>query len=183
MGVRIALKTLLSEDQLREGVRQLAEDVSRCYDGRPLTIVGVLTGCLVVLADLIRQLDMPLRVGLVQARSYRGAATRPGELTINADLLPDIRGRDVLLLDDIFDTGHTLHGLMTQLKALGPASVRIAVLLRKHGRQEVDLTPQFVAFDIPDEFVVGYGLDHNDLYRNLPYLAALEPEDTAENRS
>lgn len=180
---RIALKTLLTEDQLREGVQRLAADVSRCYEGRPLTIVGVLTGCLVVLADLIRHLDMPLRVGLVQARSYRGTATRPGELTINADLLPDIRGRDVLLLDDIFDTGHTLHGLMTQLEGLGPSSVRIAVLLRKHGRQEVDLAPQFVAFDIPDEFVVGYGLDHNDLYRNLPYLAALEPEDTAENRS
>ena len=181
---RAAVKTLLSEDQLREGVNRLAAEISRCYEGRPLTIVGVLTGSLVVLADLIRRLELPLRVGLVQARSYRGAATRPGELAINADLLPDIRGRDVLLLDDIFDTGHTLRGLLAQLKTLGPTSVRIAVLLRKQGRQEVELEPDFVAFDIPDEFVVGYGLDYNDLYRNLPYLAALEPADTAaETRS
>lgn len=178
------MKKLLTEDQLREGVKRLAGDISRCYEGRPLTIVGVLTGSLVVLADLIRHLELPLRVGLVQARSYRGTATRPGELSINSDLLPDIRGRDILLLDDIFDTGHTLHGLLAQLKSLGPTSVRIAVLLRKRGRQEVELTPDFVAFDIPDEFVVGYGLDHNDLYRNLPYLAALEPADTAaETRS
>lgn len=162
----------------------MAAEISRCYDGRPLTIVGVLTGSLVVLADLIRHLEMPLRVGLVQARSYRGNATRPGELTINAEMLPDLRGRDVLLLDDIFDTGHTLRRLLSQLDALGPASVRVAVLLRKLGRQEVELTPDFIGFDIPDEFVVGYGLDYNDLYRNLPYVAALEAGDiSAETRS
>jgi hypoxanthine phosphoribosyltransferase len=182
--IRLAVKKLLTEDQLREGVKRLAGEISRCYEGRPLTIVGVLTGSLVVLADLIRHLELPLRVGLVQARSYRGPATRPGELSINSDLLPDIRGRDVLLLDDIFDTGYTLRGLQEQLRSLGPNSVRIAVLLRKRGRQEVELTPDFVAFDIPDEFVVGYGLDHIDLYRNLPYVAALEPSDTAtETRS
>src|SRR5687768_5491471 len=138
---RSPVKTLLSQDQLREGVRRLAGDVSRCYEGRPLTIVGVLTGSLVVLADLIRHLEMPLRVGLVQARSYRGAATRPGELSINVEMLPDIRGRDVLVLDHIFDTGHTLRGLVVQLATLGPRSVRSAVLLRKQGRQEVELTP------------------------------------------
>ncbi len=178
------MKTLLSEEQLREGVRRLAAEISNSYNGRPLTIVGVLTGSLVVLADLIRHLEMPLRVGLVQARSYRGEATRPGELSINADLLPDIKGRDVLLLDDIFDTGHTLRGLLAQLDKLGPKSVRIAVLLKKRGRQEVELAPDYIGFEIPDEFVVGYGLDYNDLYRNLPYLAALEPADTAaEQRS
>jgi hypoxanthine phosphoribosyltransferase len=178
-----AVKTLLSEEQLREGVRRLAAEISTKYKGRPLTIVGVLTGSLVVLADLIRHLDMPLRVGLVQARSYRGEATWPGELSINAAMLPDIKGRDVLLLDDIFDTGHTLRGLLAQLDKLGPQSVRIAVLLKKRGRQEVELTPDYVGFEIPDEFVVGYGLDYNDLYRNLPYLAALEPADTSAEQS
>jgi hypoxanthine phosphoribosyltransferase len=179
-----AVKKLLSEDQLREGVRRLAAEISTWYKDRPLTIVGVLTGSLVVLADLIRHLEMPLRVGLVQARSYRGGVTRPGELSINADLLPDIKGRDVLLLDDIFDTGHTLCCLLAQLDKLGPQSVRIAVLLKKRGRQEVELAPDYVGFEIPDEFVVGYGLDYNDLYRNLPYLAALEPADmSAEQRS
>jgi hypoxanthine phosphoribosyltransferase len=178
------VKKLLSEDQLREGVKRLARDIASCYEDRPLTIVGVLTGSLVVLADLIRHLEMPLRVGLVQARSYRGQATRPGELFINADLLPDINGREVLLLDDIFDTGHTLRGLLAQLDKLGPHSVRSGVLLLKRGRQEVDLRPDFIGFEIPDEFVVGYGLDYNDLYRNLPYVAALEPADTLpEQRS
>jgi hypoxanthine phosphoribosyltransferase len=171
------VKVLLSEEQLRAGVVRLAGQIAEHYAGRPLTIVGVLTGSLVVLADLIRHLDMPLRVGLVQTRSYRGNATLPGALTINADLLPDIRGRDVLLLDDIFDTGHTLEKMIAQLEELAPHSFRTAVLLRKKGRQQVTVEPDFVAFEIPDEFVVGYGLDYNDLYRNLPYVAALEPHE------
>ena len=169
------MKLLLSEEQLRRGVERMASEIGELYAGRPLTIVGVLTGSLVVMADLIRQLEMPLRVGLVQARSYRGQATSPGALAINADFLPDLRRRDVLLLDDIFDTGHTLARLLAQLDASGAQSLRTAVLFRKLGRQEVKLDPDFVGFDIPDEFVVGYGLDYNDLYRNLPYLAALEP--------
>ena len=169
------MKLLLSEEQLRRGVERMAGEIGDFYAGRPLTVVGVLTGSLVVMADLIRRLEMPLRVGLVQARSYRGQATSPGALAINADFLPDLRRRDVLLLDDIFDTGHTLARLLAQLDASGAQSLRTAVLLRKLGRQEVKLEPDFVGFDIPDEFVVGYGLDYNDLYRNLPYLAALEP--------
>jgi hypoxanthine phosphoribosyltransferase len=168
------LKTLLTEQQLREGVTRLAREINAFYGQRPLTIVGVLTGSIVLLADLIRQLDMPLRVGVVQARSYRGKMTLPGKLAVNADLMPEIRGRHVLLIDDIFDTGHTLFELISQLDALGPLSVRSAVLLRKHGRQQVSLSPQHVGFEIPDEFVVGYGLDYQDAYRNLPFVAALE---------
>jgi hypoxanthine phosphoribosyltransferase len=95
-------------------------------------------------------------------------------------LIPDIFGRDVLLVDDIFDTGHTLLEVISLLDELGPKSIRSAVLLRKHGRQEVDVQPDFVAFEIPDQFVVGYGLDYRDAYRNLPYVAALEPEDLGE---
>ena len=93
---------------------------------------------------------------------------------INSELMLDIRGRDVLLVDDIFDTGHTLERVMEKMQEFGPASMRSAVLLRKKARQEVEYKPDFVAFDIPDEFVVGYGLDYEDMYRNLPYLAALE---------
>jgi hypoxanthine phosphoribosyltransferase len=171
------VKVLLSSEQLHAGVGRMAEEISAVYQGRPLTIVGILTGSLVVLADLIRRLDGPTRIGLVQARSYRGDAVSPGALTINPDLFPEIQGRDVLLLDDIFDTGHTLSRLVGQLRDLGPASIRTAVLLRKRGRQQVLLEPDFVGFEIPNQFVVGYGLDHNDLYRNLPYVAALEPEE------
>ena len=173
------MRILLSEQQLREGVVRMAQEISRTYAGRSPTIIGVLTGSIVLLADVIRLLDMPLRVGLVHASSYRGASTTRGPLVINSELMPDISGRDVLLIDDIFDTGHTLDELITLIKELGPSSVRSAVLLRKRGRQEVVREPDFVGFEIPDEFVVGYGLDYQDDYRNLPYVAALEPKDIA----
>ena len=169
------MKTLLTAEEVQQGVVRMAEQVTAQYQNRPLTIVGVLTGSVVLLADLIRELDMPLRVGVVHASSYRGATTTRGPLVINSDLMPDIDGRDVLLVDDIFDTGHTLEELIALMQRLGPTSIQSAVLLRKHGRQEVDLEPDFVAFDIPDEFVVGYGLDYEDAYRNLPFVAALEP--------
>jgi hypoxanthine phosphoribosyltransferase len=178
------MKTLLSQDQLREGIARMAGDIARHYGDRPLTIVGVMIGSVVLLADLIRLLNMPLRVELVQARSDRLDSTRPGPLVLNLDLLSDdVRGRDVLLVDDIFDTGNTLWELVPQLDELGPSSLRTAVLLRKQGRCEVSMQPDFVAFDIPNAFVVGYGLDYHDRYRNLPYVAALDPEQVAEESS
>ncbi|MEM7311591.1 MAG: hypoxanthine phosphoribosyltransferase [Planctomycetota bacterium] len=174
------MKTLLTEEEIQKGVTRLANEINETYGSEPLTIVGVLTGCVVLLADVIRQLEMPLRVGVVMASSYRGATTTRGELTINSDLMPDIGGRNVLIVDDIFDTGNTLVELMALMENFDPLTVRSAVLLRKHGRQEVDLEPDFIGFDIPNEFVVGYGLDYQDAYRNLPFVAALE---TAEIES
>jgi hypoxanthine phosphoribosyltransferase len=173
------MKVLLTEEQLHGGVMQLASRIAPCYHERQLTIIGVLTGSIVLVADLIRVLDLPLRVGVLQASSYRGATTTHHELAINSEYTLDVRDRDVLLVDDIFDTGHTLKGVVEKMRELGPASVRSAVLLRKKDRQEVDYEPDFVAFDIPDEFVVGYGLDYGDMYRNLPYLAALDADDIA----
>ena len=170
------MRTLLDRDEVHGGVARLSQEIVNAYGTQPLTIVGVLTGSVVLLADMIRQLTMPLRVGVVQASSYRGA-TRRGPLVINSDLMPDIANHDVLVVDDIFDTGNTLAELLTLIKQLGPTSVRSAVLLRKTGQQEVDLQPDFVGFDIPNEFVVGYGLDYQDQYRNLPYIACLDPED------
>jgi hypoxanthine phosphoribosyltransferase len=172
------LRQLLDEQQLREGVSRLADEINAHYQGRPLTIIGVLTGSVVLLADLIRLLDMPLKVGLVQATSYRGTTTQ-GELELNLDLLPNIAGRQVLIIDDIFDTGHTLAALIERFMALRPSQLRSAVLLRKAGRVEVPLQPDHVAFEIPNEFVVGYGLDYADLYRNLPHVAALDAVDLA----
>jgi hypoxanthine phosphoribosyltransferase len=177
------VKILLHEEQVRAGVRRMSEEINAHYVFRPLTIVGVLTGSIVLLADLIRLLNMPLRVGVVQASSYRGATTTRGDLVVNTDLLPDIKGRDVLVVDDIFDTGHTLTALLKKVESLGATSVRSAVLLRKRGRQEMSLDPDHAAFDIPDEFVVGYGLDYNDAYRNLPFIAALEPHEIAAGKS
>ncbi len=169
------MKILLSEEQLVEGVKALASDISRQQGNRPLTVIGILTGSVVFLADLMRLLEMPLRVGVVQARSYSGI--KRGPITINSELMPDISEHDVLLVDDIFDTGHTLEHVIELMQKLRPSSLRSAVLLRKTGRQEVTTEPDFAAFAIPNEFVVGYGLDYDDKFRNLPYLAALEPDD------
>ena len=170
------MKVLLNPTQLREGLQQMADQISQHYQGRPITVVGVLTGSLMLLADLIRLLDQPIRISLVEASSYHGTTTR-GTLTINPELLSDIEGRDILLIDDIFDTGHTLEQVIRRIEDLQPNSVRSAVLLLKQGRQEADLRPDFVGFQIPDQFVVGYGLDYQDLFRNLPYVATLDPED------
>jgi len=173
------MKVLLNEEQLRAGIARLAEQVRQHYAGRPLTLVGVMVGSIMLLADLVRLLDMPLRVELIQSRGANKGTKRPGPLVIDLELLmSDIRGRSVLLVDDLFATGQTLWELVPQLDELGPASVRTAVLLRKQGRQQVSLQPDFVAFDISDVFVVGYGLDYNDRYRNLPYIAELEPQET-----
>jgi hypoxanthine phosphoribosyltransferase len=172
------LKTLLSEREIRDAVDQLARRLNDDYAQRPLTLIGVMTGSFVFLADLIRLLQMPLRVGVVQASSYRGG-TSPGQLVINAEMMPDIAGRDVLVVDDIFDTGHTLVEVLRLMRELRPDSIRTAVLLLKEGRQEVALQPDYVAFRIPDAFVVGYGLDYQDQYRNLSFIAALEPDDIA----
>ena len=174
------MQELLSEAQISEGVARLAAEIEAFYGSqRKLTIIGVMTGSVVLLADLIRRLPRTLRVGLVQARSYRGASTTPGALTIRADMLPDVRNRDVLVVDDIFDTGQTLFELFLELDELGPASVRSLVLLRKQGRSKVPIEPDHVGFDIPDRFVVGYGLDYEDAYRNLPYVAALDDAELA----
>lgn len=169
------MKTLLSEHEIRAAVDALAQRLNDDYHRRPLTLIGVLTGSIVFMADLIRLLKMPLRVGVVQASSYRG--TERGELAINAEMMPDIAGRDVLLIDDIFDTGHTLADVVRLMNELKPTSIRTAVLLVKEGRQEVALRPDYAAFQIPDAFVVGYGLDYQDEFRNLNYIAALEPQD------
>jgi hypoxanthine phosphoribosyltransferase len=169
------MKVLLSADDIQRRVAEMARQIAADYRGQPVTIVGVLTGCLMFLADLVRHLDLPLRIALLQASSYRGEATAPGELRIQTELLPDLRGRHVLLLDDILDTGQTLAHLRQHLHNLGVASLRIGVLLSKRGRQQVPIEVDYRGFDIPDAFVVGYGLDYNDEYRHLPYIAVLEP--------
>lgn len=171
------MKTLLDEKQLNEGVEKLAESINSHYGDNPLTIICILTGSIVLGADLIRKLRMPLRVGVLQTSSYQG--TERGELTINSEIMLDIKDREVLLIDDIFDTGHTLEKVSALVSEYGPTSLKSAVLLLKTGKQQVEYRPEFLAFDIPDEFVVGYGLDYNDEYRNLPYLACLEESDIA----
>ena len=171
------MRVLLNETSLGEGVDRLASEIDTFYGSdRPLTVIAVMTGSLVLFADLIRTLSMPQRVGVVQASSYRGG-TQSGELTVDSQMMIDVTDRDVLLVDDIFDTGKTLDRLRRMMIDSGASSVRTAVLLHKRREHSVEIRPDFVAFEIPDEFVVGYGLDYLDMYRNLPYLAILEPHE------
>ena len=166
------MRTLLSEDELKAGVQKLAQEIDDHYGSRPLTVIAIMTGSLVLFADLIRSLSMPQRVGVVQASSYRGG-TASGELHVDNAMMIDVRGRAVLLGDDIFDTGKTLDRVSSMMREHGAVSVKTAVLLHKLTEHRVEMRPDFVAFEIPDEFVVGYGLDYLDMYRNLPYLAVL----------
>ena len=173
------MDVLITADRIRVRVDELARDIRSAYaDGEPFTVVGILTGSLVFLADLIRELDRPHQIGLIQASSYRGTATSPGELVIRDELLPDIAGRHLLVLDDILDTAQTITRLVAHLEGKGAASVKTCVLLRKIGRQRVPFEPDYCGFEIPDKFVVGYGLDFNDDYRHLPFIGVL-PDDTA----
>jgi hypoxanthine phosphoribosyltransferase len=169
------MRTLLNETELNEGVERLASEIDAHYGSeRPLTVIAVMTGSLVLFADLIRRLSMPQRVGVIQASSYRGGM-KSGDLAVDANMLIDVKDRDVLLVDDIFDTGKTLDRLTGMLKEMGAKTAQTAVLLHKKREHDVEMRPDFVAFEIPDEFVVGYGLDYLDMYRNLPFLAILEP--------
>ncbi len=174
------MKTLLSEMAIAERVAQLGRTIADVYRGRPLTVLGVLNGSVVLVADLIRAIDTPHQIGFIRASSYRGETTVPGQLTIGTDLMPAIEGRDVLLVDDIFDTGRTMVRLLDELNGRNPASVCTAVLLWKQGRSEVGIIPDYHGFQIPDTFVVGYGLDYNDDYRHLPWIAVLNPDDLDE---
>lgn len=167
------MEVLISAEQIRKRLDEVAGDIARVYDGKAVTVVGILNGCLMFVADLIRRIDLPLRVAFITASSYRGSATTPGRLEVRDELLPDLSDRQVLLLDDILDTGKTLTRVVAHLINRGAASVKVGVLLRKLGRQEVPFEPDFVGFAIPDKFVVGYGLDFNDEYRHLPYIGVL----------
>lgn len=173
------MRTLIPAEDIARRVAQLGEEISALYRGQPLTVIGVLHGSIVLVADLMRALTVPHRLGFVMASSYRGRTTTGADLTISLDLLPDVAGRHVLLVDDIFDTGRTLTALAGALETRGVASLKTAVLLWKQGRSVVDRVPDFAAFEIPDVFVVGYGLDYNDDYRHLPEIAVLDEHDVA----
>ena len=155
-------------------VAELAGELAACYRGEEITILAVLTGSLVFLADLMRHLSIPLRVGVVSVSSYRDGATAPAPPRFTIPLAGDLAGRDVLVLDDVLDSGQTLGALLAELAGHGPASVRTCVLLRKDRPDLPDrMSADFAGFDVPNEFVVGYGLDHDHRFRNLPDICVL----------
>ncbi|HEX6843577.1 MAG TPA: hypoxanthine phosphoribosyltransferase [Actinomycetota bacterium] len=168
-------KVLLSADQIQAKLAELGEQITADYAGRSILLVGVLKGAFVVMADLARYIRLPIEFDFMAVSSY-GAATRSsGVVRILKDLDHDLEGQDVLVVEDIVDSGLTLKYLLKNLAARKPASLEVAALLRKVGIQKVALDVRYVGFDIPNEFVVGYGLDFAEKYRNLPYIGTLKP--------
>jgi len=167
---------LVSKEQITQRVHELADEISMIYGNQDLTVVSVLSGALIFTADLFRNLDMPLRLDCLRAESY-GAGTESQRIPrIGTTLKNDIAGRHVMVVDDILDTGRTLKSIIDHISAAGPSSIRTCVLLDKKERRQVDIEADFVGFNIPDAFVVGYGLDFAERYRNLRCIGSLKPE-------
>jgi hypoxanthine phosphoribosyltransferase len=167
-------RVLISEERIARRVRSLAREIQRDYHGRDLVIVSLLNGTVLFLADLIRHLSIPLRLDFIGVSSYRHDR-RPGEMVLTKELGLDVRGRDVLVVDDILDTGRTLKRALHELRPLKPRRLRTCVLLDKPSRRVEKVTADYVGFEIPDVFVIGYGLDFAERYRNLPFVAVLRP--------
>ncbi|MBA2429351.1 MAG: hypoxanthine phosphoribosyltransferase [Thermoleophilaceae bacterium] len=164
---------LVQQDELARRVRDLGEQISAEYAGRSLFLVGVLKGALFFLSDLMRHLEVPCEVDFMAVASYGSSTDSSGVVRILKDLDAPIEGRDVLIVEDIVDSGLTLSYLLRTLRARDPASLEVCALLTKPERRKVDLPIRYVGFDIPNRFAIGYGLDHAERYRNLPYVAAL----------
>ena len=167
-------KILITEEQLARRIRILAREIEKDFHGREMVVVSLLSGTVMFLADLMRHLNLPLRLDFIGVSSY-GTGTESGELVFTKELRLDVRGRDVLLVDDILDTGKTLSRVMPKLRALKPRRLKVCVLLDKLERRVEKIQADYVGFAVPDFFVVGYGLDFAERYRNLPFVGVLHP--------
>ena len=167
-------RVLITEAQLAQRVQALAREIERDFRGREMVVISLLNGTVMFLADLLRYLSLPLRLDFLGVSSY-GEGVKPGEPVFTKELRLDVRGRDVLLVDDILDTGQTLNRVLPKLRALKPRRIKICVLLDKPARRVEAVEADYIGFTVPDEFVVGYGLDFAERYRNLPFVGVLHP--------
>jgi hypoxanthine phosphoribosyltransferase len=165
---------LISEEEIRRRTHELAQEISRDYEGKDLLLICVLKGGIVFLVDLMRALSIPHAVDFMATSSYGDATESSGVVRILKDLEKPIEGRNVLIVEDIIDTGHTLDYLTRILRERNPASLRVCTLLNKPDRREVDIPIDYLGFDIPNKFVIGYGLDYGEIYRNLPFVGVLK---------
>lgn len=170
----MALEVLLTEEEIAARVRELGQEISDHYRGKTVHLVCVLKGAYTFLADLARAMDVPVTMDFLAVSSYGKDKTSSGEVQLTKDLDVSLAGRDVIVIEDIADTGLTLNYLLTMLRSRQPASLKIAAFLSKPSRREVDVPVDFVGFEVPDRFVVGYGLDDNERYRELPYVAVVD---------
>lgn len=168
-------RVLITEEEIKRRVKELGEEISRDYKGKDLVIVAVLRGAIVFLCDLIREISIPITLDFLSISSYSGQ-TQTGVVRILKDLDESIEDRHVILVEDIIDTGLTLNYILKTLKARRPADIRVCALLDKKARRIVDVRIDYVGFEIPDEFVVGYGMDYGQRYRSLPFIGILKRE-------
>ena len=166
---------LVSESDIKKRVKKLGAELAAAYGEEEITVVSIINGAILFTADLLREIPNPIRLDCIRISSYRNDTKSNGQPKLLQSLTLDVTNRHVLLIDDILDTGKTFSAVATMLKKLNPASLRTCVLLDKRGRREVDFEADFVGFQIPDKFVVGYGLDFAERYRNLPCIGVLKP--------
>ena len=169
-------RILLSGDEIAERVAEIAETITRDYAGESVLMVGILRGAVVFFAELVKKIDLDLRFDFMVVSSYGSSTDSSGEVRIVKDLSQPIEGMNVIIVEDIIDTGYTLKNLMKLLRTRNPKSLKICALLDKPSRRKVELEGDYVGFKVPNEFVVGYGLDYNEKYRNLPDICILKPE-------
>ncbi len=169
-------RILLTEAQLKERVAELGRQITEDYAGREPIFVGVLKGCFIFMADLLRSVELHCTMDFMAVSSYGDGTTTTGAVKINKDLSRDIAGKDVIIVEDILDSGVTLSYLKNYLSVRQPASIKIITLLDKPSRRKADITADYSGFEVEDAFVVGYGLDYAERYRNLPYIGILKPE-------
>ena len=167
-------RVLITDKQIARRIKILAREIERDFRGREMVVVSLLSGTVMFLADLIRHLNLPLRLDFIGVSSY-GAGTESGELVFTKELRLDVRNRDVLLVDDILDTGKTLSRVLPKLRLLKPRRIKTCVLLDKPARRTEKIKADYIGFEIPDYFVIGYGLDFAERYRNLPFVGVLHP--------
>jgi len=167
-------KTLFTRDEINERVRELGEEVSQVYKDKELVVISLLRGSFIFTADLVRELSVPVEIDFMTTSSYGHSEVSSGNVDIINDIRASIKGKDVLIVDDIMDSGFTLKNVIEHLESKEPNSIKICVMLDKPSRRKVDLEPNFVGFSIPDVFIVGYGLNYGDYYRNIPYIFTFE---------
>ncbi|MFY9176618.1 MAG: hypoxanthine phosphoribosyltransferase [Caldicoprobacterales bacterium] len=170
-------KILIDEETIMKRVAEMGAEITKDYQGKELVVIGILRGGVIFMSDLVKQIKLPLFMDFMAVSSYGMSTKSSGVVRILKDLNEDIEGKDVLIVEDIVDTGLTLHYLVDYIKSRKPKSVKVCCFLDKPSRRKVDVRADYVGFEIPDEFVIGYGLDYAQKYRNLPYVSVLEEED------
>ena len=169
-------EVLVTEEQLRTRIAELGKELAKDYEGKTPIFIGVLKGVITFFADIVRATPIPCEYDFMAVSSYGAATISSGTIDLIKDIRSDIKGRHVVILEDILDTGHTLSFVTKLLQERGPASLKICTLLDKPERRQAPITADYIGFTIPNKFVVGYGLDYNELYRNIPYIGVLKPE-------